>query len=282
MAGAKPCFSTSRQPNRHNVFEKIAVGIKTFLRDAKLFKAIEGIRTNMPGAQIIVADDGVRTDEKYNLYSDLVLCGHKVGVFSFDSGFGFKSNQIVNMLDRPYLLIGSDDFDFTPKAAEGVRTMIEIMEESHPGELDILSGRLNGRTYEFFLDDLGDTIIEHKADTNFKMNGIRPRVYLVDLTVNYSLIRRDVFKHVKFDNEEIIGEGGHGAFFVDCKRAGLKVGFTPLAEINEQHEPEDSARYRQYRARASSPSRKTFDRRGIKKYVLGSGKVDYDVTNDRH
>jgi hypothetical protein len=257
------------------VFEKIAVGIKTFLRDAKLFKAVEGIRTNMPGAQIIIADDGDMAHEKYNLYSDLVLCGHKVGVYSFDSGFGFKSNMIVNMLDRPYLLIGSDDFDFTPKAAEGVKTMIDIMEEN-PWDLDILSGRLNGRTYEFFLEDLGDTIIEHKADTNFKMNGTRPLVYRVDLTVNYSLIRRDVFKQVKFDNEEIIGEGGHGAFFVDCKRAGLKVGFTPLAEINEQDQPEDSARYKQFRARAHSPSRKTFDRRGIKRYVLGSGKVDYD------
>jgi hypothetical protein len=263
------------------VFEKIAIGIKTFLRDAKLVKAINGIISNMPGAQIIIADDGEETPQKYNMYSNLVHDGHKVGVYPFDSGFGFKSNKIISMLDRPYLLIGSDDFDFTLEAASGVKAMIEIMEESHPGELDILSGRLNGRTYEFNLEDRGDTIIEHKADTNFKMMGKRPRVYLVDLTVNYSLIRREVFDKVKFDNEEIIGEGGHGAFFVDCKRAGLKVGFTPLAEINEQHEPEDSARYRQYRARANSPSRKTFDRRGIKKYVLGSGQVDYDITN-RH
>ena len=58
------------------MFEKIAVGIKTFLRDAKLFKAIEGIRTNMPGAQIIVADDGEMTHEKHNLYADLVREGH--------------------------------------------------------------------------------------------------------------------------------------------------------------------------------------------------------------
>ena len=262
-----------------NPFEKVAVGIKTFLRDAKLVKAVNGIISNIPGAQIIIADDGEQTHEKSELYADLVRKGHKVGVYSFDSGFGFKSNQIVNMLDRPYLLIGSDDFDFTLEAASGVKAMIEIMEESHPGELDILSGRLNGRTYEFNLEDRGDTIIEHKADTNFKMMGIRPRVYLVDLTVNYSLIRREVFDKVKFDNEEIIGEGGHGAFFVDCKRAGLKVGFTPLAEISEQTEPPDSERYRKFRARANNPSRKTFDKRGIKKYVLGSGAVDYDCSH---
>jgi hypothetical protein len=256
-------------------FDKISIALKTFLRDPKLFVAANGIRRNLSGAKIIIADCGETTKKKDDFYDDLRRDGHTIITMDFDSGFGRMSNAIIATLDRPYLLIGSDDFDFTPKAAEGVKTMIDIMEEN-PWDLDILSGRLNGRPYEFFLEDLGDTIIEHKADTNFKMNGTRPLVYRVDLTVNYSLIRRDVFKQVKFDNEEIIGEGGHGAFFVDCKRAGLKVGFTPLAEINEQDQPEDSARYKQFRARAHSPSRKTFDRRGIKRYVLGSGKVDYD------
>src|SRR5271170_7854032 len=98
----------------------IAVGIKTFLRDDKLFKAIDGIRRNLPDAQIIVADDGYSNSRKTELYQELERAGHIIIECPFDSGFGYKSNVIANALDRPYLLIGSDDFDFTSEAAHGV------------------------------------------------------------------------------------------------------------------------------------------------------------------
>ena len=101
-------------------FRKIAVGIKTFLRDPHMYAAVKGIRDNMPGAQIIIADDGRIDTYKFSVYENLKKSGHQVILLPFDSGFGKKSNLISTLNIRPYLLIGSDDFDFTQEATEGI------------------------------------------------------------------------------------------------------------------------------------------------------------------
>jgi hypothetical protein len=61
------------------------------------------------------------------------------------------------------------------------------------------------------------------------------------------------------------------------KKVGFKVGWIPGVEISEQA-GRDSDRYRQFRARAHGPSRKCFEKRNIRRWVLGSGQIDYDVT----
>lgn len=273
------------------MFDRIAIGIKTFLRDEKLFRAIDGIRRNLPGAQMIIADDGEHTKEKDGLYAELIKEGHKVFILPFDSGFGIKSNRILDSLDREFLLVGSDDFDFAPASvAVGIKKMLAVLDGAP--ELSVVSGRLANRgPYEFNLADSGHTITE--IPCNFDEYPSNVVAATCDLTVNYSLIRRSVFwtegldtnengtgwiekrTNIAFDDEEVIGEGGHGTFFLDCKRAGFKVGFVPGVEISEQT-GEDSPRYRQYRARANRPSRKCFDKRGIKRWILGNGIIDYD------
>ena len=106
--------------------------------------------------------------------------------------------------------------------------------------------------------------------------GMLPWFYEVDLTVNFSLIRQEVFKKVRWDDDVKIGGGEHGSWFLDVKRAGFKVAFVPGVNINEQS-LRSSTEYRQFRARANSPERPCFERRGIKRYVLGNGSVDYGV-----
>jgi GT2 family glycosyltransferase len=256
----------------------ISVGIKTFLRDEKLFRAIEGVRKNLPDAQLIIADDGEMTKEKDDLYYELTLEGHKVILCPFDSGFGYKSNRIAEALERPYLLIGSDDFDFTPEAAEGVRKMQRILDTW--GHLDIVSGRVDNRKYEFYLRDLRDTIQELPLQHEKFILGLS--FIECDLTVNYNLIRRRVFEKIGWDeghSASRIGGGEHGAFYVDIKRAGFRLGFVPGVNIDQQ-EGEDSERYKLFRRRARSKSRPCFDKRGIKRYILGSGAVDYDVSGN--
>lgn len=280
------------------MFEDISVGIKTFLRDDKLFRAIDGVRRNLPGAQLIIADDGVLGDKKYNLYTELQREGHIVEHTAFDIGFGAKSNLIADRLTRPYLLTGSDDFDFTPEAVAGVKLLQGMLDAS--GDLDVTSGRVNNRPYEFFLDIKGNTVKERLAEVDYKVMGIRPRAYIVDLTVNYSLIRRKVFwtpvfgvldkdgkqtngemrNKLRWDDDVKIGGGEHGAFFIDLKWSGFHVGFVPGANIEEQP-GQDSERYREFRNRARAKERPCFDRRGIKKYILGDGTIDYDATGSR-
>jgi hypothetical protein len=255
------------------MFENLSIGIKTFLRDEQLFNTIQAIRENLPGAQMILADCGEMTDEKDGLYAELVREGHIQIDLPFDAGFGAMSNSIVDALQRPYLLMGSDDFDFSiPAAAHGIAALNYTLEYNRG--FDIVSGRVNGNPYEFHL-------IERQPGEWYE----RPLIGSVyftqstgcDLTVNYFLARNKVFDTVRWDDDVKIGGGEHGAFFIDCKRAKFKTVFVPGVNINEQ-QVRNSPRYRMYRRRAQDPARPCFVRRGIKKYVMGNGVVDYDET----
>src|SRR6266478_9107019 len=97
-----------------STLKDISIGIKTFLRDDKLFHTVASIRRTMPNANMIIADDGEMTEEKDGIYADLEREGHKVIRMPFDSGFGKKSNAITASLARDFLLVGSDDFNFSP------------------------------------------------------------------------------------------------------------------------------------------------------------------------
>lgn len=244
----------------------VSIGIKTFLRDAMLYKTIADIIDTMPEVRIVIADDGNSNWEKTGLYNGLRARGDCVIQMPFDSGFGAKSNAIAGRLERKYLLIGSDDFDFS-SARPGIEKLVETL-DNYPN-IDIASGRVNNNPYEFILMDSGDEVRELR---------VYPDKYMLicDLTVNYSLMRASVLKKVKWDDDVKIGGGEHGAFFVDCKRAGIVTAYVPGVGIREQTNARPDIDYFNYRRRALSPERPCFDRRGIKRYILGSGQVDYD------
>jgi hypothetical protein len=247
---------------------RVSIGIKTFLRDDKLFNTIQAIRDTMPEVTMIIADCGEHSDEKDGVYADLIKDGHKVIWLDFDAGFGAMSNAIADALDTSYLLIGSDDFDFRPSSVRvGIEDLVTVLDNT---DIDVASGRVRG-AYEFYLEDLGDIIIEHRLPP-----GILEDVWYVDcdLTVNFSLFKRYVFDKVRWDSEVKINGGEHGSQFVDLKRNGFKVAWVPTVRITEQ-EGEDSSRYLQYRSRGGK-ERPCFEKRGIRKYVLGNGKIDYE------
>jgi hypothetical protein len=213
------------------------------------------------------------TEEKDSYYAELEREGHVHIDLPFDAGFGAMSNAIVDALDRKYLLIGSDDFEFqSVEVQKGIERLQQVLDLC--SDVDIASGRVNNRPYEFNLVDEGDVVIEIPVK-------IDPEVWYqqVDLTVNYSLIRREVFQKVRWESDVKIGGAEHGAQFVKLKRAGFKTVFVPGVNINES-QIRSSARYNMYRRRALDPARPCFDRIGVKKYVLGSGVVDYDAINN--
>jgi len=253
--------------------KSVSIGIKTFLRDGALFTAVSGIRETMPEAKIIIADCGEYTEEKDGVYADLTREGHTIIHMPFDAGFGAMSNAIADALDRPYLLIGSDDFDFRPPSVRaGIEKMIEVLEYT---SVDIAGGRVHG-PYEFDLEDRGDEIIEHPINTNIQPE---PLFIRCDLTVNYTLMRAEVLKKVRWGSSKI-GQGEHGAWFVEAKRAGFHTAYVPGVSISEQSDVGD-LRYLKFRMRSSDPGRAEFDRIGVRKYVLGTGQVDYDTSAGR-
>lgn len=252
-------------------FSNIAVNIKTFLRDEFMFDAVKGIVTNMPGAQIIIADDGRMTPAKSGFYGVLELEGHIVKYLSFDSGFGVKNNVIAQVCNRPFLLIGCDDWQFTAEAAKGIQKLEDVLLNY---DIDVASGRLGRLQYEFLFDETEPGIIR-EIPIDADINGRGQEYIECDLTVNYCLVKQRVLKRVRWDEDAKIGGGDHGAWFLDVKHAGFKVAYVPGVTIENQKDKHPSAEYRKYRNRAHDPKRPCFDRRGIREYYLGDGRCDY-------
>jgi len=258
----------------------VSILIKTFLRDTYLFEAINGIRETMPEARMIIIDDGEPTHHKSIVYGQLVAAGHVVVEMPFDSGFGAKSNAAISLAqERPYLLIGSDDFDFRPRSVRaGVEKLVTVL-DGYPYAA-IASGRVNGNKYEGWLHEENDgrRIREEyiKYDNPHMVNGVF--FHSCELTVNYSLILTSALgfgdRQVHWDDDVKIGGGEHGAFFVDVKRAGYGVVWVPGVEIKEQAGKPVDIRYHTFRGRAGRPGRPCFAKRNIQEYVMFGGGIE--------
>lgn len=251
----------------------ITIGIKTILRDTQLYSALFGLRMNLRECPLIIADDGLIDNRKSIVYDVMRMYGDRTVVMDFDSGFGAKSNAIADLLETEFLLVGSDDFEFNDLDVRiAVQSLLTYLNQE--SQIDMVSGRVNHRPYEANLEIDRDVVSEIKPEFQQDLAPFR-----CDLTVNFSLIRRRIFEKVRWDNDAKIGQGEHAAFFLDVKNAGFKVACHPRVNINEQVNKIWSRDYTALRNRARSRDRSCFDKRGIKKYVMADGQVDYDVTN---
>lgn len=258
------------EPLTESPFSKMCILIKTFLRDGYLEQCLKGINQTLPGAKIVVVDDGYEASAKIGWYSRLREYGHVAEWLPFDLGFGAKANEGIKHCDRDYVLIGSDDFDFTVEAMDGIAKMIWILD--HDKDLHLISGRVNNKAYHAKLTIKGTDCYEEAGHREVRT--MKELTYLVtDLTVNYSLIRREVFEKVSWDEDIKIGGGEHGAFFIDLMRAGFKCAVLPEANINEQKglSTWQHPTYGNMRARARMPGRPCLKRRGIERFFLMGG-----------
>lgn len=260
-------------------FGKISVLIKTFKRDGYLLRCVRGVTHWMPQAKLVVVDDGHESSFKITWYSMLRKMGHIIAWLPFDSGFGAKANcGVGHSSSRPYVLVGSDDFDFDQKAMEGILRLIEVLDEDP--SVDVASGRVNGRPYEATLTVEGADCYERAARFDAPLSSLQTRggvrYHACDLTVNYSLIRREVFEKVSWDSDVKIGGGEHGAFYLDLQRHGFKVVWVEDVNINELKGTTDwsAPDYAQFRGRARQPGRICLKRRGIDRFHLMGGSIE--------
>lgn len=279
-------------------FDNLCVMVKTFLRDGYLFKTVLGIEENLPGARIILVDDGYETKHKITYYSGLRGRGHTTQWMPFDSGFCAKSNEAVRHLDREFLLVASDDFDFTPEAALGVHRLLSVAREV-PG-LGVVSGRVDHNPYEGSIERGPGYIREHLLDTDSPPDGIvrgTPWWYC-DITVNFSVVRSRVFQPTKFrdcpdwvgcvpglcptlkhavrwDEEYKIG-GDHFEFFDQVAQAGWRVAVVPDVSISQlPYSPVDQhIEYARYRGRAVQSLPRFFQKYGLQRYTAFDGSSD--------
>lgn len=257
---------------------KVSILVKTFLRDLHLYDALIAITKTLPECKMIVVDDGDMSVRKRDVYKAMRENGHTVIELPFDEGFGVKSNAGAAACDTPYLLIGSDDFNFAPPSCRhGIEKMVAVLDGDT--NVHIASGRVNNVPYEGWLIDEGKRVTEKYINHNttpMEVNGAKYR--LANLTVNYSLIRCEILgfgeKQVHWFNECKIGQGEHGAFFVEALRSGYGVAYVEGANILEQSPKATDPRYQSFRGRARQPGRQAFKNIGVEEYVLFSGTVE--------
>jgi hypothetical protein len=255
--------------------------IKTFLRDGFLRKTIRDIDKNLPGMKMVIVDDGVESRDKIRLYSDLARRGHVCEWLPFDSGFGAKANKAIEHLsDRPYTLIGSDDFDFgRPGVADGIRKLISVLD--HDPEVGSVAGRVNNNRYEGFLlrgpDWVKEVLLDPEKDP-FRTTADGVKYYPVDLTVNYNLVQTKLLGpgRITWPEDSKIG-GDHFGFYDQLRQMGMSAAWCPGVVIHEQQHDatgQNDRRYPQYRGRARKALPAFLRRHGLKWYQGFYGNID--------
>src|SRR5581483_2609476 len=107
----------------------ITILITSFLRPGYLLDCVQGIRLQMPDAQILIVDD---SDDRVNPMPYLTVPNCEFVMMPFDAGLSAKRNRGVQQCTTKYLLMGSDDFDFsTHEAKAGVLKLLKVLDE-HP------------------------------------------------------------------------------------------------------------------------------------------------------
>jgi hypothetical protein len=263
---------------------RVAVMVKTFLRDGYLMACLDGLEKNFADTKIVVVDDGWETGvtstfNKISRAADMRRKGHAWINIPFDSGFGAKANVAIGHCDSEYVLIASDDFDFAdPAVRAGVESMQRVL-DAVPS-LALVSGRVDRNLYEFCWEAGEKSLREiPRYHGSGEVDGTK--YHLCDLTVNYSLIRTKVFQPqhggIRWDGGNVkIGGGEHSAFFIDLQRSYWGVAYVEGANINQlprnfqwMHKS-----YPTMRARARTPGRPCLKARGIDLYILADGTAE--------
>lgn len=224
--------------------------IKTFLRDDYFYVCVDSLIENYPNINILTADSGYDSEEKTAFIKKHKLDYKKL---PFDSGICVGRNVLVKKVKTEYTLVGDDDFKYDEKAK--VNEMITFLDE-HP-EIDLIGGRVfeNGvlRNYQGFMHYTGRQVnyTPLNLEGEFLIDKKSKLRYLpCDLTFNFFVARTEALKKVLWP-EEIKVRYEHTAFFLDFKKAGYKVAFTPDAIVD--HKPNgirNSNEYMPYRNRA--------------------------------
>lgn len=257
--------------------DRVCILVKTFLRDGYLHQSLKGIQQNLPECKIVIVDDGMESRIKIAKYAELRRQGHSTVWLPFDSGFGAKANVGLSFCDREYVLVGSDDFDFSdPSVRPGILKMLDVM-DSVP-VLGSAAGRVDNRKYEGYIERGPDFIREHRLEeTDFSVTPEGTEYKLCDLTVNYNLLRRSALgmDKVHWHAQWKIG-GDHYTFYDDLRKAGWKIAWVPGVNINQLPFTAhwQSPEYGKYRARAKASLPSFFTLQGITRYIGFDGRVD--------
>ena len=217
-----------------------AVLITTFLRDRALFNCIKSIRKFYPTIAIFVADTGHESKAKDDFCFD-----HKCELFKmgFDAGVCAARNEGFDSIPKSYryVFVCEDDIVFTEKTK--IKLLRQILEERK--QIGLVGGFIRkiktynkiGQNYEATLRIEDETIYLKKVEKQQWRNLSGVRYFYCDIITNVFLMRRDVWRKIKWD-ERYKTTPEHTDFFLLLKQnTNWRVAFTDSVCM-EHHEQE--------------------------------------------
>lgn len=230
--------------------------IKTFLRDEYVFRCVESLRQFYPAVQILVADDGHHTDEKEEKLSRL---GVQYIKLPFGSAPICKArNLLVDAAQTPYVLIGDDDFYYTPVSR--LHELVSMMEIA-----DIAGGAIVENSlikhYEGHFDRQNGVVLKPLQVKDYLRLAPLPRgveYAPVDYCWNFFVARRDALLKARWD-ERLRASYEHEDFFLSAQDAGLKTVYCPNSSVLHRYGSPDSFDYQQHRHSGDFKDRKAFE-----------------------
>jgi GT2 family glycosyltransferase len=243
--------------------------ISNFLRPAYTRKCVESLKENFPEVRILVGNQD-KPDKELELF--VKENGGEYIELPFDCGITTARNLLVNQVKTKYVLIGDDDFYYTPWAH--LEIMLEFMQKA-----DICGGRIyeNGkmRDYQGFIRHEGSQLIYNKLllDAWKHFNGYRYKD--CDLTFNFFITKTSIAKEIHWD-EKIKISYEHSDWFLSIKDAGYSVIFTPHCVVNHKPKLEkefDKDTYAQFRNRRMDRDY-FFEKRNLESCIDMSGFMD--------
>jgi GT2 family glycosyltransferase len=217
---------------------RLAISIKTFLRNDCLFECVQAIRTHVDlPYRIYVADDGPVDEQKRALYESLRDEGHFVLELPYDVGASAGRNALLEHIDEELVLRLDDDFIVTEET--DLRAMAEILlgvedlgalsdlERERHGEKGVAAGQISlgqgdleirGRSLIRTLYDLDALEYERFGPYRFQRAGF---------TRNFLLIKREMLEEIRW-NERLKIHGEHVDFMLRIQRhPRWDLAFTP-------------------------------------------------------
>jgi len=207
---------------------KIAIGIKTFMREETLFRVLDSIEKHFPYSyRLYIADDGDISEEKEYRYQQLEAGGHMIIKLPFNCGISVGRNEITRRATEDYILIMDDDIML--EDSESIKWMKEILDSKD--DIGLCAGRIyqedgepfGGKDYSrgLKLEIDNGALFRHRSTGNLsKVNGTL--FNYADQVVNFFLAKREIFNDVRWDDRIKI-EYEHMDFFLNLKETKWKA-----------------------------------------------------------
>jgi cytidyltransferase-like protein len=245
--------------------DRVAVLIKTFLREDVLTRTVAAVKKMMPCEyRIYIADDGTVSDRKAAFYQKLRDEGHVVVQLAYNSGISAGRNALLRIVNEDYVLLIDDDTCVsTPASFKNMKAVLDA--DADVALVSPLLKREGGswfgpESYSKGLKlELQNGLLKRSPATGDMRKVGEIQYRYADQVPNVFLAKREAFNAVRWD-DRIKVEYEHMDFFLALKKTTWRAAVCFDAEgIHFISEP--TSEYNQ--ARRTNPSAYFYAKWGI-------------------